>query len=92
MRTCCGLGSAPAIAASASLQQSRDRRIGLGEAVVGDQQVLDRRRRPLRRRAAPAPTLRNTPAVAASQPTVSNDGDMSITPLVSMRPCVVRMP
>jgi hypothetical protein len=90
-RTCCGFGSASSIsvstsrrkyatASSASVNPSwATTSFWIGAAVA----CLP---------SSTPPTLRDTPALAANQPTVSNVGDMSITPLVSIRPCVVRMP
>ncbi len=86
-----GFGSRPAIADSASRNSSPTGSSACSKA----SSAISRFRIGAFAAVPPSstePTLRNMPAVAASQPTVSNVGDMSITPSVSMRPCVVRMP
>ena len=66
--------------------------VGFGKAVVGDQQGADMRRARRSPPSSTSPTRRNTPGPLANQPMVSNDGAISMQPLVSTRPWVVRMP
>ena len=92
MRTCCGLGSTPAMAPSASRSSAATGASASAKASSAISSAADRRGDGVAAEQHRADAAEHARRVGASQPMVSNDGDMSIAPLVSTRPSVVRMP